>query len=301
MNEPLTLVEPAVAPVPILFDSPHSGRSYPADFGSRLDLSLLRRAEDAYVDRLLADAPDAGVTLLTARFPRAYIDVNRAVDDIDPIMLAESWPTPLAPSEKSAMGIGLIRAIITPGLEIYDRKLSASEVRGRIERYWRPYRTSLENCIKALHARFGRTWHLHWHSMKSAGNAATPDGPGARRPDIVLGDRHGQTCAPLLLGLVRQSFEEAGYSVALNEPYAGGAIITEYANPVAGIECLQIEVNRALYLDEADVRPTPGIHRLRRDIATLTARLAKAVDPACQGHENAVNFPEKECQTGKQP
>ena len=272
---PVVLAEPTGAALPLVYDSPHSGRDYPDDFGSRLERSQLRRAEDAYVDQLIAGAPAQGATLIHARFPRAYIDVNRAEDDIDPRLLADAWPTTLRPGAKSAMHIGLIREIVTPGVEIYDRKLHREEIEQRIERYWRPYRTLLAQTIASLRGRFGRVLHIQWHSMKSVGNAATPDGPGASRPDFVLGDRHGTTCAPEVLGLVANVLSERGCSVAINDPYAGGDVLAELADPSHGIECLQIEINRALYLDEASVTKTAGFADVESHVSELTRILTQ--------------------------
>lgn len=276
-NEPFTLIRPQAGGVPILHDSPHSGRIYPDDFNSALPVELLRRAEDAYVDQLLEDVPDSGATLLHAHFPRVYIDANRSSLDIHPRVLADRPGVPLAPGEKSVLRIGLIREIVTPGLEIYDRKLAWSEVERRIERCWRPYRTALTNELHRLRDRHGRVLHIQWHSMKSVGNAATPDGPGNRRPDMVLGDRHGRSCSPAVRDLVDELLRQRGYRVALNDPYAGGAVLGELADVEGGIECLQVEINRALYLDEIRVEKTAGFAELKAHISSLTNALAEEI------------------------
>ena len=261
--------------MPLVYDSPHSGRHYPADFGSALPAAVLRQAEDAYVDELIADAPDVGVATLCALFPRAYIDPNRTEDDIDPALLAEPWPQPLSPGEKTRLGISLIRRVVTPDRPIYARKLAAAEIEHRIARYHRPYLEALDRLVHDAHARHGRVWHLHWHSMKPRGNASTPDGPGARRADFVLGDLHGTACAPELTATVQTFLEAHGHRVALNRPYAGAAILHRLAAPAQGIHCLQIEINRALYLDATTVAKSRGFESLRTTIHALTRHLAR--------------------------
>jgi len=260
--------------LPLLFESPHSGRDYPDDFASALPLDVLRRAEDAYVDELLADAPAAGATVLAALFPRSYIDVNRADDDLDPALLAEPWPRRLRPGAKSAAGIGLVRRIVTPEHEIYDRQLSLAEVRHRLDTYWRPYRERLETRVGELARAHGRLLVVQWHSMKSHGNAATPDGPGARRPDIVLGDRHGRSALAAVVAATRALFEAEGFTVAINQPYAGTAMMERLCNLGPNVAALQIELNRALYLDEERVTPHAGFDDLQRQVAAVTRGLA---------------------------
>ena len=266
-------LDPEGEPEPVVYDSPHSGRLYPADFGSALPQKLLRRAEDAYVDELIADAPRLGVTVLHALFPRAYIDPNRSEDDIDVELLKDPWRAPLAPSDKTRLGIGLIRRVVQPGLDIYDRKLEVAEAKQRIARYHRPYLAELERVVRAARERCGRVWHIHWHSMKSQGNAATPDGEGCARPDFVLGDLHGAACAPELTQTVRGFLADHGHRVAVNDPYAGAAILRGMANPACGIHCLQIEISRALYLDEAEVVRSGGFEGLRATVRALTRHL----------------------------
>lgn len=266
--------DPPADPAPLVYDSPHSGRNYPDDFDSALPRPALRHAEDAFVDELIADAPALGVAMLCALFPRAYIDPNRTEDDVDPALLAEPWPQPLSPGEKTRLGISLIRRVVTPDRPIYDRKLTTAEVEHRIARYHRPYLKALDRLVHDAHARHGRVWHVHWHSMKSRGNASTPDGPGTRRPDFVLGDLHGAGCAPELTDTVGTFLIHRGHTVAVNRPYAGAAIPERLADPARGIHCLQIEINRALYLDEATVEKSPDFDDLRATIRDLTRHLA---------------------------
>ncbi len=274
---PFRVLSPDQATVPILFDSPHSGREYPPDFGASASLADLRRGEDAWVDELISEPVSLGITVLSATYPRCYLDVNREVDDIDPGLLAEPWPTPLRPSEKSKRGLGLIRRLVVPGVPIYARKLTVEEVRNRIEGVHLPYHAMLRELRNRLLERHGRLWHIDWHSMKSVGNAMTPDGPGAERADFVVGDLHGRSAGPEVTGLVVERLESMGYRVAVNDPYAGGKIVREMGDPPGRVHSLQIEMNRRLYLDELRVEKTRGYETLRRDLALFSEALVSAV------------------------
>jgi len=275
---PFTLQSPGAEALPLIFDSPHSGRYYPDDWVTPLTRVELRRGEDAFVDQLLADAPGHGITLLAASFPRCYIDVNRAVDDIDPELLAEPWPgpEPLRPTEKSRKGLGLIRRYVIPGKTIVERPLLVAEVRSRIERIYVPYHRALAAQIEALRARFGLVWHIDWHSMKSRGNAMTPDGEGALRPDMVVGDLDGTSADARLVEVVVEHLRGLGYRVSVNDPYKGATIVRKYGRPADRCSTIQIEMNRALYLDEPAVEPTAGFAKLKRSLESLMAALAAA-------------------------
>ena len=277
---PFALLQPEGPEVPILFDSPHSGRYYPDDFGASATLANLRRGEDAYVDELIGNAASLGITVLLANYPRCYIDVNRTVLDIDAELLAEPWPGDLAPTEKSRRGLGLIRRYVVPGVPVYDRLLSVAEIQRRIETVYRPYHEALRAALEGLLARHGRVWHINWHSMKSVGNAMTPDGEGAVRPDFVVGDLRGRSSGRELTDMVVGVLRGMGYSVAVNEPYAGGTILAEVGDPTRGIHSIQIEMNRGLYLDELLTEKAAGFSVLGHRIAELGRALARA---ACIG------------------
>lgn len=269
------VLDPPGSTAPLLFDSPHSGREYPPDLGAAAPIADLRRAEDAFVDELIAGAPDHGVAVLLATVSRCYIDVNRADDDIAPGMLQDPGPGWL-PTEKSTRGLGLIRELIVPGVSVYDRRLTTREVRNRLERVYYPYHGTLRRLAAELLAEHGRLWHVDWHSMKSMGNAMTPDGPGARRPDFVVGDADGTSAGPGVTGIAVELLSGLGYTVSVNRPYAGGWIIRQLGNPAAGLHSIQVEINRSLYLDERRVIRNGGFDRLRGDLDTFTARLAAA-------------------------
>ena len=275
MSEPVFVRPPTGAPVPLVLDSPHSGDVYPADFGAACDPALLRQAEDAWVDELWGAAPGMGATMVAAGFPRAYIDPNRALEDMDPALLDEPWPGPLAPGDKSGRGVGLIWRLIKGEVPIYDRKLSVAEVEARIGRYWRPYHAALDAAVDAAHARFGRVWHIDCHSMQATGNKRSVDGDGTPRADFVLGDRDGTTCEPEFTRFVAERVAAMGYSVKVNDPYKGVEIVRRHGRPAEGRHSLQIELNRALYMDEDAHRKIPRFAQLQADLSRLTADLVR--------------------------
>lgn len=246
----------------MVFDSPHSGIDYPADFQPSASPEEIRTTWDAYVDELCGGVTAAGATLLAARFPRAYIDLNRAPDDIDPEILDAPWPRPVTLSEHSRRGMGLIRRLALPGVPMYDRRLSVEAVERRLRDYYRPYRQALAEVIDALWRQHGEVWHFNCHSMKSRGNAMNRDA-GALRPDFVIGDREGTTSRAELTAWVGEFFYRRGYSVAINDPYRGADLVRTHGDPGRQRYSLQIEINRALYLDEASCTRGPGFDRVR--------------------------------------
>lgn len=262
-------------PVPLVLDSPHSGTEYPPDFNSAVPHGQLRTAEDTWVADLWAGALDHGVPLLAARFPRSYIDANRSLDEVDPLLLAEPWPEPLPESAKVRLGKGLIWRMLDDGTPIYDRKLSLHEVRHRIDACWKPYHERLLAAIRETHVACGQVWHINCHSMPSVAAKFATDKPGLVHPDFVLGDRDGETAAPAFREFVAAFLRERGYSVAINDPYKGVEIVRQCGNPVEGRHSLQVEINRKLYMDEITLRPNEGFDRLRRDLADLTVEMLR--------------------------
>lgn len=259
--------------LPLLYDSPHSGRVYPEDFLPAAEMRLLLGGEDRFVDDLVIDAPSHGATLIKALFARTYIDPNRTPDDLDPHLLPEDWAEETAPSVNSERGVGLIFRLIGDAVPIYDRLLSADEIRHRIDAYWRPYHAALEDEMARLTERFGEVLHVNWHSMQPVGNALAPD-PGQKRPDFVLGDLDGTSCDPALTRFVADHLSALGYSVGLNDPYKGALIVERYGKPEEGRHTLQIEINRALYMDHGTLDRTGGFAELKDDLSTFTDELA---------------------------
>jgi N-formylglutamate amidohydrolase len=265
---------PEGAEAPLLIDSPHSGRCYPDDFQTVVDRLVLRGAEDWMVDDLFGEAPLEGAALLAARFPRAYIDPNRRLDDVDPALIDGKWPEPLNPGPKSALGIGLFRHRANDGGPLLRGPLQVSAVQARIERCWQPYRRTLHEALDRLHARHGAVWHIDVHSMKSVGTAITPDGPGAERPDMVIGDLEGRSCDPAFTAFIAEQLRALGYSVAVNDPYKGAEIIRCSGRPADNRHSLQIEMKRALYMDEATITANEGYAKLKADLRQLVVEVA---------------------------
>jgi len=240
---PARISRPAEQAVPFVFASPHSGRLYPAGLAaaSRLSPLLLRRSEDAFVDQLFGAAVGLGAPMIAARFPRAFVDANRAAGELDAAMFAGALTVPVdAPTPRVQAGLGVIPRVVRDGAEIYRDKLPAAEAGERLRRLYRPYHAALAALVAETRARFGVAVVIDCHSMPSA----------AAVPDVVLGDRYGTSAAPALLRHARQSFERQAFSVARNQPYAGGHTTELYGRPGEGVQALQIEINRALYLDE---------------------------------------------------
>lgn len=269
MIRPYDLFPPTGPAVPVVFDSPHSGRGYPDDFRPAAPIGELLRGEDRFVDRLFAGVPALGATLLAARFPRCYLDANRKRDDIDPDLLADAWPGQLAPGAKSRLGKGLVWRFVRPGVPVYDRLLTAAEVEARIATCWAPYHAALADAIGQAVAAFGAAWHLDCHSMPAVSDALSPEGAGARRPDMVLGDGGGVTCTPAFTRFVGRILEEMGYSVAVNHPYRGAELVHAHSDPAGNRHSLQLEINRGLYLDETS-NPSAGFPRLAADMQRLS-------------------------------
>ncbi|HYD30253.1 MAG TPA: N-formylglutamate amidohydrolase [Azospirillaceae bacterium] len=259
---------------PVLLDSPHSGLHYPSDFDFICPLAALREAEDAHVDELFATAPDHGATLLAALFPRSYIDLNRAIDDIDPGMLDGRWPEPLRPSDKSALGMGLVRTVCKPGMPIYDGRLPVVQVMERIDRYYRPYHAQVAKLFDQMSAAFGAVWHIDCHSMPSIRFIRESSGGGwddstPEAPDFVLGDRDGTSCEPGFTAFMALTLRRQGYTVAINQPYKGVELVRRYSNPALGRHSLQLEINRRLYMVEETREKHDGFARLQTDLTDL--------------------------------
>ncbi len=276
MTPPYRVHAPLAAAIPLVLDSPHSGESYPPDFEHAPPRTEVRRAEDTHVARLYGSAPRHGATLLEALFPRAYIDPNRSLADIDPELIAGTWPSPIVASRKTVQGIGLVWRVARNGAPMYARKLAVDEVQRRIERCYRPYHAALESELDAAHRAFGAVWHVNCHSMPAVGDANADD-PGRARPDFVLGDRDGTTCGPDFTAAVAAIVRGFGYDVAVNDPYKGVEIVRRHGRPAERRHSLQIELNRRLYMDEDTLAPNSGYAQLERDLDRLVASLAALV------------------------
>lgn len=267
------VAEPERLTTPLVFCSPHSGRIYPDYFlaQSRLDPHTLRKSEDCFMDVLFSCAPAHGAPLIAALFPRAFLDVNREPYELDPSLFAERLPD-FANSKSSRVigGLGTIARIVGDGTEIYARPLTLAAALARIEGLYHPFHDALKALIERSRRTFGHAILIDCHSMPSNSMAAINS---RARPDIVLGDRFGTACDGIVMNFLQRAFHDLGYDVHINRPYAGGFITEHYGRPSRGIDALQIEINRALYLNEHTLEPTAGFANLQSDIDTVVARL----------------------------
>jgi N-formylglutamate amidohydrolase len=282
----LDLQRPLARSLPIILASPHSGTEYPPDFlaASRLDPVALRRSEDSFVDELFGAAPRLGAPLFSARFPRAYVDVNREAYELDPSMFADALPKFVnTASSRVRMGFGTIARIVANGEEIYAEKLRFEEAQRRIAQLYRPYHRALRGLVEETEALFGGCLLVDCHSMPSGTDSAC-EKTGA---DIVLGDCHGVACAPQFVEAARRFLVERGFAVAINAPYAGGFTTGHYGRPSVQRHALQIEINRALYMNERDYRRKPYFPRLVQDLAGLVDRLGRVAQGCFIGKPEA--------------
>jgi N-formylglutamate amidohydrolase len=273
VSPPFEIVEPAKWRAPIIFNSPHSGSAYPNEFlnGSRIDLPTLRRSEDSFVDELIADLSARGFAVIRVHFPRSYVDVNREPYELDPRMFIGRLPSfANTRSMRVAGGLGTIPRVVGDGQEIYRERLAVEDALGRIETLYKPYHRALRRLINKVHQAFGTVVVVDCHSMPSIG--VSREEP--RRPDIVIGDRYGTSCAPLLPDMVEETMTGLGYSVGRNKPYAGGFITEHYGNPASGLHTVQLELNRAIYMDERRREKGPRFAQVAADFAKLADKLA---------------------------
>ncbi len=276
VEPPIEVLAPRGQSLPLVFASPHSGSDYPAEFlaVSRLDPLTLRRSEDSYVDEIFGAAPALGAPLLRARFPRAYLDPNREPFELDPTMFEDELPAfANTRSPRVRVGLGTIARVVATGEDIYAGKLRFADAMARIDRLYRPYHRALRQLVTATRERFGGYLLIDCHSLPSA---ISPGERAARRgrADIVLGDCHGTACHPLIMETAHRTLSAKGYAVARNTPYAGGFTTAHYGRSGIGGHCLQIEICRALYMDERSFDRKPFLGQLVEDMRELAAALA---------------------------
>src|SRR5215813_2315045 len=271
LTPPFTLLTPPTQLAPVVFCSPHSGRIYPKTFleASRLDPHTLRKSEDCYVDELFEGVVALGAPLLAARFPRAYLDVNREPYELDPELFSGRLPDfANTQSARVVGGLGTIARVVADTEEIYRERLPIGAAFERIERLYRPFHEALAGLLEETRKRFGMTMLIDCHSMPSASMGQ----PAGGRPHFVLGDRFGASCDAKLTRFIRDLLQRGGYEVQINRPYAGGFITEHYGSPSRGVHALQLEINRALYLDEATLTRSADFGKLRRTLADVAAR-----------------------------
>jgi len=273
MPRAVDIIEPQDATSPVVFASPHSGRVYPQAFLSAVEVDplVLRSSEDAYVDLLLAAAPEFGAPLITSQVPRAYVDFNRAADELDPALVFGAPRAGLNP--RIASGLGVLARVVANGRTIYRGKIPMDEAKARIAQYWHPYHETLSATLTRQHKRFGHVLLCDVHSMPHealTGHVSR----GAARPDIVVGDRWGAACSPDVLEQIEDVFRSHGLTVARNAPFAGAYITQRYGQPSIGMHAVQIEIDRALYLDEARVEPSAQFDAFQAVMRAVVGKIA---------------------------
>jgi N-formylglutamate amidohydrolase len=280
LSAPFDILRPVKWSAPLVFASPHSGQDYRQTFidASRLDPLGLRRSEDAFVDEIFATAPDYGAPLLRARFPRVYVDPNREPFELDPEMFEDTLPTHVnTTSSRVAAGFGTMARLVTQGEEVYTGKLRFSDAKDAIESTYIPYHEALKELLEEARQQFSGCLLVDCHSMPSADGPWDRE-PGFRRVDFILGDRYGTSCAPEITYLVEQTLQSMNYVVTRNNPYAGGFTTKHYGKPETGFHTLQIEINRALYMNEMKITHNDGFEKLKENINHLMEVLT-TIDP----------------------
>ncbi len=274
---PYRLTEPVRLTTGAVFNSPHSGADYPAALigRTRLDRLQLRASEDALVDRLFLPAAMFGAPLLAATAPRAWLDLNRGPAELDPALIEGVRATGL--NQRIAAGLGVVPRIVSEGAAIYDGKLSLAEAQERIRTIHAPYHAQLELLLARARDVFGAAILFDCHSMPSEALRAAPRVRG-RTPEIVLGDRFGAAAARDIVAETQAAFEAAGFVVARNAPFAGGYITQRYGRPSRGLNAVQIEIDRGLYLDQRRIEPNGSFNEVARRLERVIAALA-AIEP----------------------
>ncbi len=274
LSPPFEIVEPAQWRAPVVFNSPHSGSVYPKEFlnSSRIDLSALRRSEDSFMDEMIENLAARGFGTVRVNFPRSYVDVNREPYELDPRMFTGRLPSfANTRSMRVAGGLGTIPRVVGDGQDIYRERLDVDDALKRIEILYKPYHRALRRLINGAHRAFGTAIVVDCHSMPSVG--VSRDEPP--RPDVVIGDRYGTSCSPLLTDIVEDTLKQLGYSVGRNKPYAGGFITEHYGNPASGLHTIQIELNRAIYMDERRRERGPRFTRVIADFSAVADAIAE--------------------------
>lgn len=279
MSEPVIIKRPNadVSEIPLLFDSPHSGNTFPDDMRPTIDIHALRKNEDAFIDELFGSAPGLGATLIKATFPRTYCDTNRSESDVDPDALNGDWDLPSAPSVKlRTRGAGVVPIKVHGMTEIYDRRLTVAEVKHRLNTCWWPYHNAMQSELDRLYETHGGVWHINCHSTRARGNATDPDGE-ADRADFILGNRDGTTCSAEFIATMEEFLKGRGYSVDINWPMKGMELVRRYGDPKNNRHSLQIELNRKIYMDEPTIEKNDAYKETALLIADMSAEMARYV------------------------
>ncbi|MEM7441546.1 MAG: N-formylglutamate amidohydrolase [Pseudomonadota bacterium] len=279
--EPFHLHLPQTIESAVVFSSPHSGRDYPAQFAaaSDLDSTTLRSSEDAYVDQLFSGCLTHGAPLIAASAPRAYVDLNRNSDELDPAIVDGARVGGLNP--RIASGLGVIPRVVSEGRPIQSGKISMDEARARLNRYYYPYHDQLQDLLNTSRAAFGEVLLVDCHSMPHEALAQSA-GLFGKMPQVVIGDRFGSSCRTDYVSEVERLFRAEGFRTGRNTPFAGAHITQSYGRPSSGQHVLQIEIDRSLYLDEKNVAKSASFNPIRKRLTRVVAGICKMMDRPMQ-------------------
>ncbi len=273
--------EPTAPAVPLIVDVSRSGREYPKEYRSPLPFTTVHDNVSMYVEDLWAGAPAAGGTLLYCTFPNTWVDVNRNEADMDPALVDGTWPKPLKPTARTLDGLGLIKTKSRYGEPFQERKLSVAEIEERLALYYRPYHAELKRIVEDLHARFGVVRQISCHCMSAVGAPTHPDA-GKPRADFCVSDLKGKTSSPAFMALIADTLKGMGYSVSINDPYVGNELIGRHGNPPRGIDSVQVEINKKLFMDTKTFRATDGLAKVKADLDRLLAAVAADTLSLCK-------------------
>ena len=265
--------EPVAVATPLLVDVSRSGREYPKEYRSPLPFTTVHDNVSMYVEDLWAGTPAAGGTLLYCTFPNTWIDVNRNEADMDPDLVDGQWPEALKPTARTLEGLGLIKTKSRYGEPFQERKLTVAQIEERLNLYYRPYHTELRRIVDETSRRFGVLRQISCHCMSAIGAPTHPDA-GKQRADFCISDLKGKTSSPVALTLVVETLKGWGYSVSVNEPYVGNELIGRHGNPAQGIDAIQIEINKKLFMDTKTFRRSAGFDKLKSDLDRLLKVIA---------------------------
>ena len=274
---PFEILAPARWTAPAVFNSPYSGNHYAADFlrQSRLSALALRKSEDCFIDELFISCLDHGAPLLRTDVPRAYIDLNREPYELDPRMFSDPLPGYVnTKSTRVAAGLGTIPKVVAEGEDIYREKLAYAEATRRIEGIYLPYHRALAALLNQVAADSHPVLLLDCHSMPSSALTHIPHGAAV---DVVLGDRFGTSCDPGITDLVETELIARGFSVLRNKPYAGGFITQNHGQPNKGRHALQIELNRAIYMQETSLEKLRDFEAVKQSLGLAISAVLSAL------------------------
>jgi len=259
---------------PVVVASPHSGRDYAWSFLRRsvLDAHTIRSSEDAFVDLLFDAAPQFGAAFIKAGAPRAYVDLNRSCDELDLAVI--EGVSRQGHNPRIASGLGVIPRVVAGGRSIYRGKIPYSEAKHRIDTFWRPYHAALQSLLDQAHQRHGQAVLIDCHSMPHEAMDGIARG-GMRRPQVVLGDRFGAAAAGEVVDRIEAAFAAADFVVTRNAPFAGAYITQAYGRPSRAQHAVQIEIDRSLYMHEAQVTPRADFEAVRARLRGVLAEIAQ--------------------------